>query len=82
MDRPKIGVKLKHYKSFWQKLAEKDEEKPDTKIRHILSVIESSIQADNQSLNTEELPRELDPDELQKHEAELNKKLKESLKDH
>ena len=82
IDGTKIEAKSNKYTFVWKGSVEKYKEKLETKINTILSDIEDSIQSDNQELNTEELPKKINSDELKEKLSELNKKLKKPTKKH
>lgn len=76
IDGTKLEAKSNKYTFVWRGSVEKYKEKLETKITSILSDIESSIQADNQELNKEELPKKINSEELKEKLSELNKTLK------
>ncbi len=80
IDGTKIEAKSNRYTFVWRGSVEKYKEKLEVKINTILSDIESSIQADNQDVNKEELPRKINSDELREKLSVLNKKLKDATK--
>lgn len=80
IDGTKIEAKSNKYTFVWRGSVEKYKERLGVKINTILSDIESSIQSDNQDLNKEELPRQINSEELKEKLSELNKKLKEPTK--
>ena len=74
IDGTKIEAKSNRYTFVWKGSVEKYKEKLEAKIGTVLSDIESSIQSDNQEINKEELPRNINSEELREKLAELNKK--------
>ncbi|CAM4022878.1 transposase [Flavobacterium jumunjinense] len=66
IDGTKIESKANKYTFVWRGSVEKYKEKLEHKINYILSDIENSIQSDNQELNTEELPKSIDSESLNK----------------
>lgn len=80
IDGTKIEAKSNKYSFVWRKSVEKYKDKLEAKIASILSDIETSIQADNQEVNTEELPQKIDSEQLKERLSQLNKKLKEPTK--
>ena len=80
IDGTKIEAKSNKYTFVWRGSVEKYKDKLETKINSILSDIEQSIISDNQEVNKEELPKNINSEELKKRLAVLNKKLKEPPK--
>ena len=80
IDGTKIEAKGNRYTFVWRKSVEKNKDKLEGKVKRILQDIESSIQSDNQEVNTDDLPQKIDSDSLKKRLSELNKKLKEPTK--
>ena len=80
IDGTKIEAKSNKYTFVWRGSVEKYKDKLETKINSILSDIEQSIMSDNQEVNKEELPKNINSEELKKRLAVLNKKLKEPPK--
>lgn len=77
IDGTKIEAKANRYTFVWRKSVEKNKDKLEGKVKRILQDIESSIQSDNQEVNIDYLPQNIDSDSLKKRLSELNKKLKE-----
>jgi flagellar motility protein MotE (MotC chaperone) len=75
------GTKIESYTFVWKKSVENRKAKLESKIKGILSDIESAIASDNQALNKEELPEKIDSAALKEKLSELNKKLKASDKE-
>ena len=69
IDRTKIEAKSNKYTFVWRGSVEKYKDKLEAKINSILS--------DNQKANKEELPKNINSEELKKRLSVLNKKLKE-----
>lgn len=80
IDGTKIEAKSNRYTFVWRKSVEKNKEKLEGKVKRISQDIESSIQSDNQEVNTEDIPQNINSDDLKKRLSELNKKLKEPSK--
>ena len=80
IDGTKIEASSNRYTFVWKASVEKYKEKLESRISTILSDIENSILSDNQEVNTEELPKKINSDELKEKLAELNKRLKEPTK--
>lgn len=80
IDGTKIEAKSNKYTFVWRGSVEKWKEKLEVKINSILSDIESNILSDNQEINKEELPKNINSDELKERLSILNKKLKEPTK--
>jgi len=80
IDGTKIEATSNRYTFVWRGSVEKNKEKLEVKIKRILSDIESTIQAENQEINKEELPQKIDSEQLKERLSELNKKLKEPSK--
>ena len=80
IDGTKIEAKSNRYTFVWRGSVEKYKEKLEVKINTILSDIETSIQSDNREVNKEELPRNINSEELREKLSVLNKKLKEPTK--
>ena len=80
IDGTKIEAKSNRYTFVWRGSIEKYKEKLEVKINTILSDIESTIQSDNQEINKEELPKNINSEELREKLSILNKKLKEPTK--
>jgi transposase len=80
IDGTKIEAKSNKYTFVWRGSVEKYKDKLETKINSVLSDIERSILSDNQEVNKEELPKNIDSKELKERLSLLNKKLKEPSK--
>ena len=80
IDGTKIESASNRYTFVWRKSVEKYKANLENKISGILENIEQSIQSDNQDLNKEELPKEIDSKALKDKLSEINKKLKEPTK--
>lgn len=80
IDGTKIEARSNKYTFVWRGSVEKNKAKLENKIKSILSDIESSIQSDNQEVNKEELPKNINAEELKERLSVLNKKLKDSPK--
>ena len=77
IDGTKIEAKSNRYTFVWKGSIEKYKEKLEVKISKVLSDIENAIQSDNQDINSEELPKSINSEELREKLSVLNKKLKE-----
>ena len=80
IDGTKIEAKSNRYTFVWKGSIEKYKEKLEVKISKVLSDIENAIQSDNQDINSEELPKNINSEELREKLSVLNKKLKEPTK--
>ncbi len=80
IDGTKIEAKSNKYSFVWRGSVEKYKDKLEAKINSILSDIEKSILSDNQEANKEELPKNINSEELKKRLSVLNKNLKEPPK--
>lgn len=80
IDGTKIEAKSNKYTFVWRGSVEKYKEKLEAKIKSVLSDIETSILADNQDFNKEELPKSINSEELKERLSVLNKKFKEPPK--
>lgn len=80
IDGTKIESAAGRYTFVWRGSVEKNKAKLESKIKRILKDIEDSIQSDNQEANTEELPKNINSDELKKKLSEINQKLKQPTK--
>lgn len=81
IDGTKIESVANRYTFVWKKSVENRKAKLESKIKGILSDIESAIASDNQELNKEELPEKIDSAALKEKLSELNKKLKATDKE-
>lgn len=77
IDGTKIEAKSNRYTFVWKGSVEKHKERLEGKITSILSDIESSINADNQEINKDELPKRINSEELRERLSQLNKRLKD-----
>jgi transposase len=80
IDGTKIEAKSNRYTFVWKGSIEKHKDRLEGKIRCVLSDIETSINADNQEVNKEELPKKIDSAGLKEILSRLNEKLKEPAK--
>jgi transposase len=80
IDGTKIEAKSNKYTFVWRGSVEKYKDKLEAKINSILSDIEKSILSDNQEANKEELPKNINSEQLRERLSVLNKKLKEPPK--
>lgn len=80
IDGTKIEAKSNKYTFVWRGSVEKYKDKLEAKINSILSDIEKSISSDNQEVNKEELPKNINAEQLKERLSVLNKKLKEPPK--
>lgn len=80
IDGTKIEAASNKYTFVWRGSVEKYEDKLQVKINKILSDIDDSIQADNQEINKQELPKKINTEELKEKLAQINKRLKEPTK--
>lgn len=80
IDGTKIEAKSNRYTFVWKGSVEKHKDRLEGKIRCVLSDIEAGINADNQEVNKEELPKKIDSAGLKEILSRLNEKLKEPAK--
>lgn len=80
IDGTKIEAVSNRYTFVWRGSVEKNKAKLELKIQSVLEDINNAILSDNQELNKEELPKEIDSSELKKRIEELNQQIKEPNK--
>lgn len=80
IDGTKIEAASNRYTFVWKGSVEKHKVKLEAKIQQVLADIESSIVSDNQDINKEKLPKDINAEELKEKLSQINKRLKEPTK--